>query len=434
MPVTYHSTRLENGLQLGIAEMPHMESAAVGFWVAAGTRHEPEGKTGLAHFIEHLLFKGTSIRSASEIVREIEGLGASVDAFTTEDHTCYYCRGPADTLETMVEVLSDMFMAPLFSPHDIENEREVIEEEISMYHDQPAQHLEDLLSQAAWGSHPLGRPITGTEETLADIGRDDITAFHHRAYAGAQTTISVAGNVSAATVEKLIRSRLDALNPGDRLSEEPYRWSPNSSGNGASTTTPEPVFSIRDTEQVHLAIGFHGGGRHDESRYALKMLDVILGENMSSLLFQRLREEEGLCYSVQSDIMAFEDTGLIHVYVALDPENLERTLELIAAIFSELRSRPVPAAHLEEARRYILGQSRVGLESTGNQMNWCGESLLSYGRIVDPDESREKIRRVTAESIQQLCQELLVPGRAALAAVGPDGIQAPITGFPARLA
>ncbi|MCB1076510.1 MAG: insulinase family protein [Verrucomicrobiae bacterium] len=404
---------LSNGVRVATIEMPHMQSVSIGFWTGTGSRHESAAQSGIAHFIEHLLFKGTPTRSSEEISRQIERLGGSIDAFTTEDHTAYQVKGPAEQMEPLIDVLADLYQHPRFDPDDLENERNVIREEIAMVRDQPSQWLEDLTSAAAWPGHPLGRAITGTEETLGDIDRSAVIAFHRAAYTAPQTVVTVAGRVTHDEVMALLAPRLANLPTGTPMEADVAP--PKSAGF---------AFARRDDlEQAHLAVGFHACGRHEEGRFAQKLLNVLLGENMSSRLFQELREREGLCYEVQSDIMAFEDTGLLHVYVALDPSQVGRALTTLRRVLAEFAESPPGIQELEEAKSYLIGQSRIALENTASQMMWAGECLLSFGKVIDPEQVHQRLTAVTPAEIQEIAGRLFRADRLVTAAVGPKGME-----------
>jgi predicted Zn-dependent peptidase len=416
---TTQTTRLPNKVTLAATPMPHMHSVAIGLWTGLGSRHENAQTSGAAHFIEHLLFKGTPSRDSATIAREIERIGGSVNAFTSEDHTCYYVSGPADRCEQLSDVLCDMYNRPLMQSADVDLERDVIKEEIAMVRDQPAQWLEDLLSEAAWGNdHPLGRTITGTSATLDAMDRDHLLGIHAAGYVGAQTVATIAGCIEANDALQIL---------SDRLSDLPV---------GAPTLmTPAPApgrpsrIEIDDIEQAHLAIGFHTTGRHDESRYALKLLNVILGENMSSMLFQKLREQEAVCYSVQSDVMTFDDTGLLHIYAAVDPKNLDRTLTVTTETLAELMQSDIDDRTVEDAKAYVIGQSRIALENTSSQMMWSGESLLSYDQVRDPEISHDRIAAVTAEEMRSIATAIFTPENLVLAAVTPKQCTTKLEGW-----
>ncbi len=266
-----------------------MRSVSAGLWVGVGGRHETQQECGMSHFIEHLLFKGTVQRNARQITADIEGLGGYINAFTTEDHTCYYARAASRHLPQLCEVLGDMFLHSQFAPREIEREREVIREEILSYRDQPEQHASDLLTETMWPSHPLGRPLTGTLETIGHFRRPQLRAFVREHYNARNTIAVVAGPVPHAQVVRMFKPILSKLPAGRKPRFTRAR-------NPARQALSVKAFT-QETEQTHLAMGFHAFGRRDERRFALRLLSVLLGENMSSRLFQTLREQHGYCYS-----------------------------------------------------------------------------------------------------------------------------------------
>ncbi len=420
--VRYEVTRLGNGLTIATAEMPHLESACLGLWALTGSRHEEPRKNGIAHFVEHLLFKGTPTRNAYDISREIEGIGASLDAFTTEDHTCYHTRGLAETLPRMADVLIDLYCNATLDPQEIEREREVVLEEIAMYRDNPSQHVEDLLAAAAWPEHPVGLPITGTEASVSRIRRGDLFAYHRERYSGRNTIVTVAGRVTHAEVVDLMGESLSGLPEG---SEVPYAPVPDS----LRMNGPRRLDEARDVEQAHICIGFHTAGRHDPRRYALKLLNVLLGENMSSRLFQVLREETGLCYSVSSDVVTLEDTGLLSLYAGLDVDHVPQALDLIATCLRDFTRLPVTRDLLQQALAYTIGQGRLSLESSYSQMMWIGESLQAYQRIVEPAETFSRFGEVTVAEVREVAATVFRPEGTAIAYIGSEIPEMALDGF-----
>jgi predicted Zn-dependent peptidase len=407
----YRLTRLPNGARIASVEMPHMRSVSVGFWVGVGGRHETLEECGLSHFIEHLLFKGTKTRTARQITEQVEGLGGYINAFTTEDHTCYYARAGARHLPHVAEVLCDMFLHSQFAPAEIEREREVIREEILSYRDQPEQHASDLLTETMWPRHPLGRPLTGTPETIGRFKRPQIRRFVQEHYNGNNMIVSVAGPVKHEDVVKLFKPTLSRLPTGRKPRFARARFSP--------TGPVQLKVFPQETEQTHLAMGFHAFGRQDERRFALRLLSVILGENMSSRLFQSLRERHGYCYSVQTNVVTLDDTGAIHVCAGLDPKKLRKSLRMILRELERICSSKPSVAELRKAQDYAIGQTFMGLESTTNQMMWIGESLLGYARVLNPNETEQKVMAVTAEELQRVACYCLNKGRLGVAVVGP---------------
>ncbi len=407
----YHLTTLPNGLRVATAEMPHMASVCVGLWAGVGSRHEPARLNGVAHFLEHLLFKGTRRRSARRISGEVEGVGGYLDAFTAEDHTCYYAKAEASRLGQLGDVLADLYTQSRLPAVEVERERGVIREEIQMYQDQPAQVAEELLAAAVFPRHALGRPLAGTLPSVSAMKRDDLMGFWRAGYGARSTVLAVAGRVTHAEVLSQVATLLAEMPPG----RQPRfaRWQ------SAETDAAQVVIERRDTEQTQIVLGFLGAGRHDPRRFAVRLMSTLLGEKMDSRLFQSLRERRGLCYSIQSETAAFAETGLLTVSVGLDAKQLRPALGLIRKELDRLCAKPVGRRELREARDYLIGQHRLGLESTTNQMMWLGESLLGHGRIIGPHEAEEAFARLTPGDVQAAARECFENGFRALVAVGP---------------
>jgi predicted Zn-dependent peptidase len=410
MSYTYHVTRLPNGVRIASVEMPHMRSVTVGVWAGVGGRHERAEESGISHFVEHLLFKGTRRRNTREITAAVEGVGGYLNAFTTEDHTCYYAKAGLRHFERLCDVLGDMYLNSVFPKPEIDREREVIREEILMYRDQPAQHVQELLTSTLWPSHPLGRPLTGTVETVSRIGRPQISAFHERNYNGGGTVVTVAGSVSHSDAVAALEPEVGRL-PGGRR--------PRFQSSPAPPRRTAVKLHTHDTEQTHLAMGFHTWGRKDDRRFALKLLSVLLGENMSSRLFQKLRERNAYCYSISSGMVTLEDTGAFHISAGLDPGKLEPAIRLILREVQAIAERGPNKAELKMARDYTIGQTLMGLESTTNQILWMGESLHGYGRVLCPVEVEQRILAVTPEEVLAVAADCLRRGRLGIAVVGP---------------
>ncbi len=413
----YRLTTLPNGTRIASIEMPHMRSVCVGVWVGVGGRFESKAQSGISHFTEHLLFKGTKRRSSKRITEAVEGVGGYLNAFTTEDHTCYYAKAGATHLHTLCDVLSDMYLHSTFAPVEIERECDVIREEIAMVFDNPGQHVQELLSQVLWPDHPLGRPLTGTAEGIGRLRQDDFLAFTRRFYHGQTTTIAVAGQASHECVVEALAPEFLQLHkgrlPGCRAALPLEK---------ESGREPRVISLPQEIEQCHLALGWHAFGRRDERRFALKLLSVLLGENMSSRLFQQLRERYGFCYSIQSCLVSLDDTGALTIFGALDADNLRKALNVIRREIERLCTRPPTRSELRKAQDYTIGQTLMGLESTTNQMMWMGESLLAYGRIVDPQEVERRLLAITPEEITAVARQCLRPERlrAALVGEGPE--------------
>ncbi len=406
----YHLDTLPNDLRIATAEMPHMASVSVGLWAAVGARHEPARLNGAAHFLEHVLFKGTRRRDAQQISGEVEALGGGLEAFTAEDHTCYYAKAEAIHLPQLADVLSDIYRCSRFPAVEVERERGVIREEIMMYADQPAQVAEELLAAAMWPGHPLGRPLAGTEESVGGMRRADLMAFWKEGYCARSSVLAVAGRVRREEVMACLQPLFADLPAGSKPLFR--RWKETSAA-------PRVKVDRRDCEQVQLMLGYRAPGRRDDGRFAARVLSAILGEKMNSRLFQNLRERRGLCYSVQSETSAYEETGLLSISVGLEARRLPEALRLIKAETDALSKTSVTPQELREARDYLIGQHTLALESTTNQMMWLGDSLLTHGRLVDPNLMRERLRAVSAEDVQAQARAILKDGLRGMAAVGP---------------
>ncbi len=410
MIARYHVTRLDNSLLVATAEMPSMQSVALGVWVAVGGRHEPERVCGVSHFIEHMLFKGTRRRSAKQISEEVEGIGGYLNAFTSEEHTCYFAKASADKLDLLLDVLMDIYLEPKFNAAELEKERGVIKEEIQMYLDRPDQHVHEILNEAMWPQQPLGRSLTGTLKSMDAISRRDMLDYKARHYVGSNTIIAAGGPVDHARL-------LDAVRP---LAMRVHKGR-NNHFTPARTVGRGPVVRLitKETEQSHLALGLHSFSRADDRRYALKLLNVIFGENMSSRLFQVVRERHGMAYSIQSSLNYFADAGAMIISAGLDNKRLTKALRLTMREAARAAAKPPSAGELRRAKDYAIGQMRLALESTSNQMMWAGEHLLGFGKIFEPDEVVARVHQVTASEVQAVARELFHASRLRLAVIGP---------------
>ncbi len=409
----YQTRRLSNGVRIATAAMPHLRGVSVGVWVAAGGRHEASAECGAAHFVEHLLFKGTKQRSARELSVAVEGVGGYLNAYTTEDHTCFYAKAGAGHLGRLLEVLLEMYLDSNFPAAEVEREREVIREEILSCRDTPSQWVEELLAAALWPGHVLGRPLTGTLESVGALRRADLRGFHARHYRGRKTCLTVSGPVDHDEVCGIAETRLKRLVQGD----------PHAARRVSQTKRGGVLVEKQSTEQAHLALGFHAYSRTDPRRFALRVLSVILGENMSSRLFQTLREKNGYCYSVQSSTVAFHETGALQIFADLDPAKLEKAMGAVRRECARLRSVAPGRMELRRAKDYIIGQTQISLDSANSQNTWMAESLMAHGRVVLLTEVEEAVLAVDAEQIRAVARDCLWLEGAAAALVGPSHTQ-----------
>ncbi len=406
----YQVTRLENGLTVATAEMPHSPSVSVGIWVGVGGRYEPAPWSGASHFIEHLLFKGTKKRTAREISQAVEGVGGYLNAFTSEEHTCFYAKARHDQFGRLLEVLTDMFLHSTFDPIEIDKEREVIKEELAMYIDQPQQYVQELLNATMWPDQPLGRSITGTKKTLDALKREQLVEYLRQNYVAPAVLVAIGGRITHGEAVKAVSKYSRKFARGAR---------PCCAAAVSTQAKPSVRLLTKKTEQTQIALGVRACSRHDERRFAMRVLNAILGENMSSRLFQTVREDHGMAYSIYSAGSFFDDAGDLVIAAGLDTDKTEKALGLILTEMKRLTNQVVPAAELKRARDYLLGQLDLGLENSENQMMWAGEQWLGYGKIHHPDEVKRGLSEVTAGQIRSAARDFFRPDRYNLALVSP---------------
>ncbi len=406
----YHCSYLENGLTVATAEMPHMTSVSVGVWVGIGSRYESASINGACHFIEHMLFKGPRKHSAKEISQTVEGTGGYVKSFTGEETTYFHSRAGHKHLSDLLEVLLDMFLNSTFDAEEVAKERRVIKEEIAMYLDEPQHQVQELLNATLWPGQPLGRPITGVGKTLDALARTNLVTYLHENYLGSNTLIVAAGRVRHAQLIKAVRPFLPRMRCGIRPAFISAR---------NNQLTPRLRRHTRNVEQTQIALGIRTCSRHHVQRYALRLLNAILGENMSSRLFHVVREDHGLAYSIYSTPTFFEDTGDLVISAGLETENLPRTLRLILRELSRLVHSPPNRHELRRACDYLLGQMDLSLESTDNHMNWLGEQLLGFGEVFRPALIKRRLRQVGPLDVRAAAAEFFQPERLNIALVTP---------------
>ena len=406
----YRIEKMPNGLTVVVAEMPARDSVAVGIWVKVGARYEQLRISGIAHFTEHLLFKGTKTRSARKIKESIEGLGGVFNAFTGEESTCYFVKILKDHFELTFDVLADMINHSLFRPQDIERERTVILEEIKMYQDLPQQFVQERMNQLLWPDQSLGRNVAGTLETVSGIKRADFLDFNRKFYHPANLLVTVCGDVPAEHVIEQAQKHFSGNRAG-----QPSRFSPANS----SQNRPRFDFFTKETEQTHVVIGFHGPARTNTEKFKIALLNIILGGNMSSRLFEEVREKRGLSYEIKSSLYFFQDAGGFTVSEGVEKKKLPLSIRVILNELRKIRNKPVGEQELRRAKDYYLGQLYLALEDTLDQMVWLGEKVMYLGEPPTREEIREKIEAVTARDIQAIAGRYLRTNNLNLAVVGP---------------
>ena len=404
----YEWRQIPNGPRLAVATVADSECSALSIYIPAGSRDEAGLPTGLAHFVEHMVFKGTARRSARDLSFEIENAGGQINACTSEDQTVYEGRGEADLMPVLADVISDMVWHATFPETEIGLEREVIGEEITMYRESPADHIGDLISNALWGDHPLGQPISGSVESIAAIDRDVLLAFRDCHHFRKDVVIAASGPF---TVDEVMNMVLPHL-PG------PFHEIEKSVRFDREVSPVREIRDARETDQLQLALAWHTPGRHEESRHALRLLSTMLGETASSRLFMELREERGLCYQISSDVTFFDETGAFEISAGLDPESREEALACIYREIDDLVAHGPRAGELDRAKRLTIAQSKLAFETTSSHAAWAGEGVLDLGYIPSPADWRASVLAVTDADVQAIAKEIFLGHKPALAEIG----------------
>ena len=410
MNLLYKKTLLPNGVRIITEEIEHVRSAAIGLWVGAGSRDEREGFEGISHFIEHMFFKGTEHRSARALAESLEAVGGQLNAFTTKEYTCYYAKILDEDLDLAIDVLSDMFFSSLFDEKEIEKEKNVVIEEIKMYEDSPDELIHDVFSEHVWNDHPLGKPILGTEESIRSLSRDKIMHFLTEHYAPDNVVISVAGKINHEDVVAKLSPHFGTFKRGGRrvLEETP---------NGHTIEK----YQKKDTEQMHIILGVPGLGQDDEDIYAMHIFNNILGGGLSSRLFQEIREQRGLAYSVYSYHSTYVDTGLFAIYAGTSPKNTQEVIACILKELMEMKNKGISAEELVRTKAQIKGGLYLGLEAVSSRMSRLGKTELTYNRVLSPEEVVEKLERVTLEDVLRLIGRLWQKNKISIMTLGPAG-------------
>lgn len=388
--------------------MPDVRSASVGFWVGAGARDEAEDVAGASHFLEHLLFKGTPDRTARQIAETVDGLGGEMNAYTTKEYTAFYVRVLADRLDEALDILCDIMSRPAFRPAEIEAERQVILEELLMHGDEPDEIVHDALLNAMFPGHPLGREVLGSEATISTMTGEEIAAFFRGHYGATNLVLAAAGAVDHDAIVATINERLTPPPGGSVVTRAAPQGKPE------SVTVME-----RPTEQAHLVVGVPSIDAHDDDRYALTALNHILGGGLSSRLFQSIREERGLAYSVYSYRTAFVDAGVLAVYAGTAPNRAREVLDLVHQELDRVVDKGVEKAEVDVARAHMLGATALSLEDSGARMGRIGRSLLVHDEVRTNAEVEARIAAVTIDDVQRVIDRVLCDAPRTVAAIGP---------------
>ncbi len=404
----YKRILLDNGLRLVYEKIPYVRSVSVGVWVGTGSRNENPDNNGISHFIEHMLFKGTNNRSAKQIAECIDAIGGQINAFTGKECTCYYTKTLDTHLNVSLELLSDMLFNSKFASNDIKVEKKVVVEEIGMYEDTPEELVHDIFSEMVWSGNSLGFPILGTQDCIDRFNKKMIEQYMADNYTPYNTVVSVAGNFDE---DKLLESVKTYF--GKWKSEKAYeqKYLP-------AEYRTDKIIREKDTEQVHLCMGFKGVEHGDDRVYSLLALNNIFGGGMSSRLFQKIREEKGLVYSIYSYPSTYKTAGLFMIYAGMNPEYLQTVIDLTKKEIDVLVKKGITKDELAKSKEQLKGNYILGLESTNSRMNSIGKAELLLGRINTPEEVLEKMDRITMENVREIIDLVFNYEKLSISAVG----------------
>ena len=403
-------TELDSGERVITERLDHVRSASIGYWIGAGSRDETDAKAGVSHFIEHLLFKGSSRYGAQEIAEVFDELGGELNAATSREHTVLYARVPDDRLETALEVMGEMVFAPSFA--ELDAEREVVLEEIAMYEDQPQELVHDLISEATFGRHPLGRPVIGRAKVISSVSRRTVSSYHRSMYVPGNVVVSAAGNLKHEDLQRLLLR-------AQRKAVEPVRKGPRVRPALVKAPAPSLRFQRKDTEQYHVCIAAPGIARSDKRRFAASLLDGILGGSASSRLFQEIREKRGMAYAVYSFAAQYTDTGQIGVYIGTREDNLAACLEIMSEQIGEIAEGRFRPEELTRAKENLKGRIMLSMESTSNRMSRLGKSLITDTELLSIERIVAEVDAVEPEALAELAEVLLAPEKLSAAGIGP---------------
>lgn len=405
----YTKHKLNNGIRIVTEDIPYVKSVSIGLWVEAGSRYESKMNNGISHFIEHMLFKGTKNRSAKKIAEDIDSIGGQLNAFTSKECTCYYAKVLDSHLDIAIDVLSDMLFNSIFDEKEIMKEKSVVTEEINMYEDSAEELAHDLLSQTIFDNHPLSFPILGKKNTIANINRKSILEYFNLYYSPENLVISVVGNIDEEQVLNLLEEKF-----GDWKNS--IKDIPNS---------PKPPFVKRnfiskekDTEQLHLCVGLEGVQESSDSLYSLLVLNNLFGGSMSSRLFQRVREDKGLAYSIYSYPSTYKDTGTFTIYAGLNPKEIINLSEIIIQEIMNIKKNNFSSDEIYKSKEQLKGNYILGLESTSSRMSALGKSELLRGKVNTQREIINKIDEVSKRSINDLIEKIFNYNKMNIAYVG----------------
>ncbi|CAN5666725.1 pitrilysin family protein [soil metagenome] len=398
-----------NGLRLVTEAMPHVRSVSIGVWLTRGSRHEPLEHAGIAHFVEHMLFKGTDRRSAEDLAQAIDSIGGQVDAFTAKEYAGYYIKVLDEHLPLAVELLADIVLRPAFAADEIEREKKVILEEIKMVEDTPDDLVHEVFTQHFWEGHPLGRPILGSRETVESFAAGSLHDYFRKAYVAGHMIVAAAGNLEHARVRELLEGAFGAL----AAEGEPLEAA-------APTVVPKIITRTKELEQSHICLGTDSYRQDHPDRYVTYILNTVLGGSMSSRLFQNVREKRGLAYSVFSGLSAYRDAGNLMVYAGCASEAVGEVVDLCVQELRGLKARPVEEPELRRAKDHLKGSLMLSLENTASRMSHLARQEIYFDRFFGLDETLAGVEQVTSADIQRVATALFSNGSLAVTVLGPS--------------
>ena len=395
--------------------MTQVRSVSIGVWLTRGSRHESAERGGIAHFVEHMLFKGTATRSAEDIAQAIDSIGGQLDAFTAKEYASYYIKVLDEHLPLALDILSDIVRNPAFSVEDIEREKKVVVEEIKMVEDTPDDLVHELFTQGFWENHALGRPILGTRETVESFDDHSLREYFGQSYTARNLIVSAVGNLEHARVRDLVEEKLGSLSPaGGDASEQ------------APKVVPKILIRNKELEQSHMCVGVNSYPQNHDDRYSSYVLNTLLGGSMSSRLFQNIREKRGLAYAVFSGLSAYRDAGSFTVYAGCSNEAVGEVIDLVVQELRGAKRDPVPQAELQRSKDHLKGSLMLSLESTASRMSHLARQEIYFDRQVDLDETLQGIERVTAADVQRVATDLFKNGSLSATVLGNvNGLQVP---------
>jgi predicted Zn-dependent peptidase len=403
---------LDNGLRLLTEPMPHVRSVTVGVWLTRGSRHETDAASGIAHFVEHMLFKGTATRSAEDIAQEIDSIGGQLDAFTAKEYAGYYIKVLDEHLPLALDLLADIVLNPAFAGDDVEREKKVVLEEIKMVEDTPDDLVHELFSQHFWEGHPLGRPILGSKETVEALTPERLRRYFEGAYAAPNIIIAAAGNLDHARLRDLVTAAFARI----PAAGEPY-------ADLAPAIVPQVITRVKELEQSHLCLGTSSYPQSHDDRYVSYILNTLLGGSMSSRLFQNVREKRGLAYAVFSGLSAYRDAGSITIYAGCANEAVGEVVDVVIEELRGLKQTPVPEAEARRAKDHLKGSLMLSLENTASRMSHLARQEIYFDRHFGLDETLAGIERVSVGDLQRVAADLFSNGALGVTMVGPiDGL------------